>query len=42
VTGRWIGALAVAIVGWCCFVHGRSDPPMLFWDENYHVTSAKR
>jgi dolichyl-phosphate-mannose--protein O-mannosyl transferase len=39
---KWLGALAVAIVGWFCFVQHRADPPMLFWDENYHVTSAER
>lgn len=26
----------------CCFFVNRVDPPHLFWDENYHVTSAQR
>lgn len=34
--------LIVVAVGWCCFVVHRGDPPYLFWDENYHVTSAER
>ena len=32
----------VAIVAFCVFVVNRGDPPYLFWDENYHVTSAER
>lgn len=26
----------------CCFYVNRAEPPHLFWDENYHVTSAER
>ena len=39
---KWLGALLVAAVAWLSFVRHRSEPPALFWDENYHVTSAER
>jgi dolichyl-phosphate-mannose-protein mannosyltransferase len=32
----------VFIVAYFCFVAGRANPPHIFWDENYHVTSAER
>lgn len=31
--------LAIAV---CVFFVNRAEPPHLFWDENYHVTSAQR
>jgi dolichyl-phosphate-mannose--protein O-mannosyl transferase len=34
--------LLIFTVAYCCFMVNRSDPPNLFWDENYHVTSAER
>jgi len=34
-------ALLMAIA-FCVFVVNRADPPHIFWDENYHVTSAQR
>lgn len=34
--------LIVASVAYCVFVVNRADPPHIFWDENYHVTSAER
>lgn len=34
-------ALAFA-VAYICFVAGRANPSHIFWDENYHVTSAER
>lgn len=34
--------LMVAVVAYFCFVANRADPPHIFWDENYHVTSAQR
>jgi dolichyl-phosphate-mannose--protein O-mannosyl transferase len=39
---KWLGALLVTVVAWFCFVQNRGDPALLFWDENYHVTSAER
>ena len=39
---KWLGALLVAVTAYFCFVKHRGDPPALFWDENYHVTSAQR
>lgn len=39
---QWLGALLVALTGYLCFMHQRGDPAALFWDENYHVTSAQR
>jgi dolichyl-phosphate-mannose-protein mannosyltransferase len=32
----------VAIIAIFCFMVHLADPPYLFWDENYHVTSAER
>ncbi len=29
-------------IAYCCFVVNRGEPAHLFWDENYHVTSAER
>ncbi len=34
--------LLVFVIAWIYFVRGRAEPPHLFWDENYHVTSAER
>ncbi len=34
--------LLVFAIAYVCFVAGRANPPHLFWDENYHVTSAER
>jgi dolichyl-phosphate-mannose-protein mannosyltransferase len=34
--------LLVFAIAWCCFMVNRADPPHIFWDENYHVTSAER
>lgn len=34
--------LLVLCIALCCFVANRADPPFIFWDENYHVTSAER
>lgn len=34
--------LVVMAVAFCVFVVNRADPPHIFWDENYHVTSAQR
>lgn len=34
--------LLVLAIAYCCFVVNRADPPHIFWDENYHVTSAER
>ncbi|MGC3980090.1 MAG: phospholipid carrier-dependent glycosyltransferase [Steroidobacteraceae bacterium] len=34
--------LLVFSIAYCCFVVHRADPPRIFWDENYHVTSAER
>ncbi len=34
--------LVVAGIAWCCFMVNRGEPANLFWDENYHVTSAER
>ncbi len=34
--------LLIFAIGYCCFMVNRADPPHLFWDENYHVTSAER
>lgn len=34
--------LLIFAITWCCFVRGRAEPAHLFWDENYHVTSAER
>lgn len=34
--------LVVLSVAFCVFVVNRADPPHIFWDENYHVTSAQR
>ena len=42
---RWpalVCGFIVVCVGWLCFVQGRAEPHYLFWDENYHVTSAER
>lgn len=35
----YLAVLAIAI---CCYVVRLSNPGALFWDENYHVTSAER
>ena len=32
----------VFAIAYICFVAGRANPPHIFWDENYHVTSAER
>src|SRR5216110_3373104 len=32
----------VLAIAFCVFVVNRADPPHIFWDENYHVTSAQR
>src|SRR5690242_11702452 len=32
----------VFAIAYICFVVGRAKPPYIFWDENYHVTSAER
>lgn len=34
--------LLVFAIGYCCFVVNRAEPPHVFWDENYHITSAER
>jgi dolichyl-phosphate-mannose--protein O-mannosyl transferase len=34
--------LVITAIAWCCFVVNRGQPANLFWDENYHVTSAER
>jgi len=34
--------LVIAVVAYFCFVANHDQPPFLFWDENYHVTSAER
>ncbi|MGD9843748.1 MAG: phospholipid carrier-dependent glycosyltransferase [Steroidobacteraceae bacterium] len=34
--------LLIASVAYCCFMVNRGNPANLFWDENYHVTSAER
>ncbi|MGC3982275.1 MAG: phospholipid carrier-dependent glycosyltransferase [Steroidobacteraceae bacterium] len=34
--------LGVLIVALFCYVANLAQPPYLFWDENYHVTSAER
>ena len=39
---KWLGAALVAMIGYFCFMQHRGDPAQLFWDENYHVTSAQR
>jgi dolichyl-phosphate-mannose--protein O-mannosyl transferase len=32
----------VFAIAYICFVASRANPPYIFWDENYHVTSAER
>jgi dolichyl-phosphate-mannose--protein O-mannosyl transferase len=39
---KYFGALLVLVTGYFCFMHHRGEPAALFWDENYHVTSAQR
>lgn len=34
--------LLVFAIAYCCFVVNRAEPSHIFWDENYHVTSAER
>jgi len=34
--------VTVMAIAFCVFVVNRADPPHIFWDENYHVTSAQR
>lgn len=34
--------LVVFAIAYVCFMMHRADPPHIFWDENYHVTSAER
>ncbi len=34
--------IVVAIIAYFNFIANLSDPPYLFWDENYHVTAAER
>ena len=34
--------LVIFSVAYCCFMVNRGNPANLFWDENYHVTSAER
>lgn len=34
--------LLVFAIAYCCLVANRAQPPHIFWDENYHVTSAER
>ena len=34
--------LLVGVIALLCFVARLAQPPYLFWDENYHVTSAER
>jgi dolichyl-phosphate-mannose-protein mannosyltransferase len=34
--------LLVGVISIFCFMVHLADPPYLFWDENYHVTSAER
>lgn len=34
--------LLVMLTAYLCFMRGRGEPAHLFWDENYHVTSAER
>lgn len=34
--------LTVLVIAMFCFVARLAEPPYLFWDENYHVTSAER
>lgn len=48
-TGAAAGPLRTALcylllfaVGYLCFIANRAEPPHIFWDENYHVTSAER
>jgi dolichyl-phosphate-mannose-protein mannosyltransferase len=43
--GRWLTPLCYLLllaIGYICFVAGRAEPTHIFWDENYHVTSAER
>ncbi len=40
---RTLMCCAVIIaVAFCVFIVNRADPPHIFWDENYHVTSTER
>lgn len=45
-TQHWLKSalsyLLVFAVGFCCFMVNRGQPDHLFWDENYHITSAER
>lgn len=34
--------LLVFSIAYCCYVANRAEPTHIFWDENYHVTSAER
>ena len=34
--------IVVLVIAYCCFMVNRGEPNHLFWDENYHVTSAER
>lgn len=45
-TPRWlldtVCYLLIFAIGYCSFMMNRGDPALIFWDENYHVTSAER
>jgi dolichyl-phosphate-mannose-protein mannosyltransferase len=42
-SARTIGSsILLLLVAYFSFVVDRSNPPSIFWDENYHITSAER
>jgi dolichyl-phosphate-mannose-protein mannosyltransferase len=40
--GAFVYVALILALGFIIFVSNRGDPAHLFWDENYHVTSAER
>lgn len=39
---HWLYPLLVLVLAYCTYVHNFWSPPYLFWDENYHITSAQK
>lgn len=39
---HWLPLGFLTALSFITFVHGFSNPPALFWDENYHIASAQK